>query len=71
MHETIEAMNDPVAERVFTINEPVYATSLAVYMRSMGTLPMRRRHDRYADGSFGTTYYLELTADQYHDLGGE
>jgi hypothetical protein len=30
-----------------------------------------KRQDRCDDGSISTTYYLELTEDQYKALGGE
>lgn len=67
----IESIDDPTVETVLTLGPKITAAALFP-LNALGPvrLPLVRREDRHEDGSISTTYYLDLTEDQYKTLGG-
>ena len=68
-----DSFDDPSIETVYTYNKRwgPRGVSQAIGNASTTKLPLVKRQDRHEDGSVSTTYYLELTEDQYRRLGGK
>lgn len=66
------AFTDPTVSTVLTFGQRAAGDLMfRLPAGALDFLPLVKRQDRHEDGSIGTTYYLELTEDQYKALGGE
>jgi catabolite regulation protein CreA len=65
-----DAFDDPNVQTVLTYVKKWRAVSVMARLDSDDTMHLAKRQDRHEDGSISTTYYLELTEDQYKALGG-
>lgn len=66
-----ESFDDPSVETVYTFGPKIGYHRFWQIAPTDALMPLVKRRDRHADGSVSTTYYLELTEDQYRQLGGE
>lgn len=60
---------DPSVKTVLTFGPKI--GKLVLNLGRFEHVQLVRRQDRHDDGSVSTTYYLELSEDQYRALGGE
>ena len=70
--ESDDPFTDPTVETVYTFGPVFSIPRLSVHLGQGSDIGrLVKRQDRHDDGSITTTYYLELTEDQYKALGGE
>jgi hypothetical protein len=62
---------DPTVETVLTFGPKLKSGRVYRRLGIDEKMPLVKRQDKHEDGSISTTFYLELTEDQYKALGGD